>query len=104
MHHRRARPTLRVLREDLSSGWTSPAPLRALNEGRVDDLHPLSELPHPLVKKAALSFGAAPADDNFVGPIACAPDHNLLEIKQAQWRGGFGRTSKQTCAGSSLRD
>lgn len=88
MHHRRARPTLRVLQEDLTSGWESAHPQRALAEGHFADLHPLSELPHPLVDKAAKSFGADPADDNYVGPIASSTRLRLLEIKQSQWRGG----------------
>lgn len=88
MHHRRARPTLRVLQEDLTSDWMSPQPRRALAEGRLHDLHPLSELPHPIIAKATDSFGADPADDNFVGPIASSNELNLWEIKQSQWRGG----------------
>lgn len=88
VHHRRARPTLRVLQADLTSGWESAHPQRALADGRLADLHPLSELPHPLIDKAANSFGADPADDNFVGPIASSTRLRLLEIKQSQWRGG----------------
>lgn len=88
VHHRRARPTLRVLQEDLTSDWGSPAPQRALADGRLEDVHPLSELPHPIVEKAVNSFGANPANDNFVGPIASSTRLRLLEIKQSQWRGG----------------
>lgn len=88
MHHRRARPTLRLLREDLTAGWDSPRPLRLLAEGNSDELHPLSELPHPIIAKAVESFGADPGDDNFVGPIASSTELRLREIKIAQWRGG----------------
>lgn len=88
MHSRRARPTLRVIREDLTSGWDSPYPQRALEDGRLLDLHPLSELPHPIVAKAADSFGPDPTDDNFVGQIASSTELRLLEIRQSQWRGG----------------
>lgn len=88
MHNRRARPTLRVLREDLSTDWESALPQRALADGRLTDLHPLSELPHPLLTKAVDSFGADAADDNFVGPIATSTRLRLLEIRQSQWRGG----------------
>lgn len=56
-------------------------------EGRLEALHPLSELPHPLIEKAARSFGIDPADDNFVGPIASSTRLPLHEIKQSQWRG-----------------
>ena len=72
----------------MSSGWESALPRRALADGRLMDLHPLSELPHPVVAKAVESFGADSADDNFVGPIASATRLRLLEIKQSQWRGG----------------
>jgi hypothetical protein len=88
VHSRRARPTLRVLEEDLTSDWTSPHPQRLLSNGLHEDLHPLSELPHPIVAKAAESFGGDPADDNYVGPIASSTRMRLLEIKNSQWRGG----------------
>ncbi len=88
MHSRRARPTLRLLREDLTSQWDNPSFQRALDDGRLEDLHPLSELPHPIVKKAAESFGENPHDDNFVMPIKGISDPKLLEIKNTQWRGG----------------
>lgn len=86
--NRRARPTLRVLRDDLASGWTSPRPRRLLDEGAFEQLHPLSELPHPVILKACESCGPDPDDDNFVGPIACCTSLRLLEIKAVQWRGG----------------
>lgn len=88
VHHRRARPTLRVLREDLTSGWESANPRRALADHRLTDLHPLSELPHPIIAKAANSFGADDAQDNYVGPVMSSTRLRLLEIKQSQWRGG----------------
>lgn len=88
MHNRRARPTLRVLREDLISGWDSPHPQRHVSAEKFDELHPLSELPHPIISKARESFGNDAADDNYVGPISSTSDIHLLEIKQSQWRGG----------------
>ena len=88
MHSRRARPTLRLLTEDLSAGWDSPQPLRRLADGTYDGLHPLSELPHPIIAKAAESFGMDPGNDNYVGPILSSTELRLLEIKIAQWRGG----------------
>lgn len=98
MHHRRARPTLRVLQEDLSADWGSPRPLRSISEGRFIELHPLSELPHPIISRAADSFGADPADDNFVGTIAGASRLRLLEIKKSQWRGGVWEDAQtQVC-------
>lgn len=88
VHNRRARPTLRVLREDLTSDWASPHVQRRVAEGRYGELHPMSELPHPIVTKAADSFGSIQGQDNFVGPIASSTRLRLLEIKQSQWRGG----------------
>lgn len=77
-----------MLREDLTAGWESPQPLRLLSEGAHAELHPLSELPHPIIAKAMVSFGADPADDNYVGPIASSTRLRLLEIRNSQWRGG----------------
>lgn len=88
MHLRKARPTLRLLREDLSSGWESPHPRRSLQAGELTALHPLSELPHPILAKAVSSFSDNPEFDNYVGPIACSTELPLLEIKAGQWRGG----------------
>lgn len=88
MHSRRARPTLRLIAEDLTAGWESPLPLRLLADGNYESLHPLSELPHPIIAKATDSFGLEAASDNFVGPIASSTKLRLLEIKIAQWRGG----------------
>lgn len=93
MHSRRARPTLRLLTEDLTAGWGSPYPLRLLTEASYEALHPLSELPHPIITKAAESFGLNPGDDNFVGPIASSTKLRLKEIKIAQWRGGVWEDS-----------
>lgn len=88
MHHRRGRPTLRVLQTDLTSDWESPQPRRALDEGRFADLHPLSELRHPLIAKVADSFGAGVADDNVVEWIASSTLLPLRKIRASQWRGG----------------
>jgi Protein of unknown function (DUF3039) len=88
VHSRRARPTLRLLREDLASGWESPYPLRLLAQGNHEELHPLSELPHPIVAKAAESIGHHAGSDNVVGLIASSTKLRLLEIKVSQWRGG----------------
>ncbi len=87
VYSRRARPTLRLLREDLTSGWESPFALRALADGHLTDLHPLPELPHPIITKAAEAFPHGAAQDNFVGSIAGMTRLRLLEIKSGQWRG-----------------
>ncbi|MGO1844334.1 MAG: DUF3039 domain-containing protein [Corynebacterium casei] len=91
MFIRRARPTLRLIREDLTSDWESPHFKRSLEAGRVDELSPMAELPHPIIRKAADSFGEDPERDNFVQPIASSTQVPLLEIKSAQWRGGVWR-------------
>lgn len=87
MYSRRARPTLRVIREDLASDWGSPYFRRALEESRVEALSPLSELPHPIIRKAADSFPDDPKSYNFVQPIVSSTQIRLLEIKNSQWRG-----------------
>lgn len=91
MHSRRARPTLRLLAEDLTADWASPHPRRLLGEGRLDELHPLSELPHPVIAKAAESFSHESGADNYVGLIATSTRLRLMEIKAGQWRGGVWR-------------
>lgn len=85
---RRARPTLRVLREDLDSGWENPFARRALERGDVEAVQPLTSLPHPILRKAAESFGDDPSQDTYVTSISSVSSHSLLEIKQGQWRAG----------------
>jgi len=85
---RRGRPTLRVLQDDLRDGWESPhAQPRAGAEG-LDPLSPLSELRHPIVRKAVESFGDDPVHDTYVGRIRGCTRFVMLEIKSGQWRGG----------------
>lgn len=84
MHSRRTRPTIRLLVEDLHDGWSSPYPRRMLDDGDYDALHPLSELPHPIIAKATETFGMVAADDNPVGPIASSTQLRLMEVKVAQ--------------------
>ncbi|WP_129788295.1 DUF3039 domain-containing protein [Promicromonospora panici] len=83
-----------MLSEDLTSGWSSPLPARALAEGDLGQLHPLSELPHPIITKAATSFAHDADSDNFVGTIASCTRLRLLEIKAGQWRGGVWQDSE----------
>ncbi|MFT3943676.1 MAG: DUF3039 domain-containing protein [Ancrocorticia sp.] len=85
---RTARPTLRVIREDLTSGWSTPYFLRMLDKGEVSALHPFPSLPHPLIARAADSFGEEPQEDHHEGPVRSAGKYNLKEIKDGQWRGG----------------
>jgi hypothetical protein len=59
-----------------------------LAAGELFELHPLSELPHPIIAKAVEAFGPDHANDNYVGPIASSTRLRLLEIKSSQWRGG----------------
>jgi hypothetical protein len=59
-----------------------------LADGNPDALHPLSELPHPIIAKAMESLGPDAATDNYVGLIAASTQLRLMEIKIGQWRGG----------------
>ncbi|NMA75925.1 MAG: DUF3039 domain-containing protein [Actinomycetales bacterium] len=85
---RRARPTLRVLREDLGDGWPTPFTRRAIEAGDVAAVQPLNALDHPILQKASSCFTEDPADDSFVGSIASVSSAQLLEIKSGQWRAG----------------
>lgn len=89
MYNRRARPTLRVLKEDLNSEWENPAPKRALEEGAYSDLHPLSELPHPLIRKAVDAFGEDEHEDGTREKIRSATAITLWKIRCEQWRGAI---------------
>ncbi|HEX7350026.1 hypothetical protein [Brachybacterium sp.] len=85
---RRARPTLRVLREDLGDGWPTPFTRRAIEADDIEAIQPLNALDHPILQTASSSFTDDPADDTYVGPIASVRSSQLLEIKSGQWRGG----------------
>lgn len=86
---RRARPTLRVLRDDLAGEWHDPFTLRALEAGEIQAALPLTALPHPILQKASDFFGDDPTQDSFVGSISTVNSETLLEIKQGQWRAGI---------------
>lgn len=87
MYNRRARPTLRVLKEDLNSEWENPGPKRALEEGIYTSLHPLSELPHPLIRKAVEAFGENENEDARRERIRSATKAIVWKIRYEQWRG-----------------
>ena len=87
MYNRRARPTLRLLKEDLNSEWENPGPKRALEEGNYSSLHPLSELPHPLIRKAADAFGENENEDAPREKIRSATKAVVWKIRYEQWRG-----------------
>lgn len=90
-HSRRARPTIRLLREGLLDGWEEPWVQHAIRAGRHEDLHPLADLPHPLIRKATECFGEIPEQDSPEGPVAASKHLALQEIKVRQWRGGVWR-------------
>ena len=77
---RRGRPTLRALRDDLGID---------IDARSLDALSPLSSVDHPIVRKAAESFGADPGDDHHEGPVRSSTTVRLLEIRMSQWRGGI---------------
>lgn len=85
---RRARPTLRVLRDDLGDGWPTPFTRRAIEAGDIEAIQPLDTLDHPILQKASRSFTDDPTADSYVGPIASVSSARLLEIKSGQWRAG----------------
>ena len=88
MHDRRARPTLRLVQGELAGTWDDPWPSRCVAEGRLDDLHPLAALPHPLVTKAAKSFGG-PDGDSYHEKIKTVERIVLWEVRAGQWRGAI---------------
>ena len=79
---------MRVLRNDLNEGWANPRPQRSLELGQFSDLFPLSELDHPIVRKAAEMFGADPDEDLASETIRCSGELRLAEVRAGQWRGG----------------
>ncbi|MDR2566089.1 MAG: DUF3039 domain-containing protein [Bifidobacteriaceae bacterium] len=89
VHNRRARPTIRVLADDLTADWESPHARRVLEQGSYQELHPLSELKHPIIAKARETFGSDPANDNAThGYVKSSTTLPLWEIRASQWRGG----------------
>ncbi|MBO0980186.1 DUF3039 domain-containing protein [Microbacterium sp. SD291] len=91
MHSRRARPTIRVISEDLNDGWNKPFARRAVEERDYRALHPMSELPHPLILKATECIGSVESEDSDEGQVRSSTTYHLREIKVQQWRGGVWR-------------
>src|SRR5690349_14792747 len=88
-HNRRARPTIRLLSEDLPSGWEDPNCTRAIADRHWDRLLPLAELPHPLLRKAAEMYGPDPVHDPAPRPIERLGSFRLQELRNSQWRAGI---------------
>lgn len=82
VHSRRARPTLRLLREDLTDGWDDPEPRRQLDQSDLEQLHPLPALKHPIVAKARESFDEDSAADQHQGAISSSRRVPLLKAGQ----------------------
>lgn len=97
MCRRRARPTLRLLREDLGADLGDAQLGRALEEGRTSDLLPLSSIPHPIIQKAASAFAEDPLRDHHDGRVRCVESMPLLEIRAGQWRGGVWVADDGVC-------
>lgn len=72
-------------------GWENPWPLRSIKSENLEALHPLSELPHPIIRRASESFDVDPSGDQHEGLIQSARPLVLFEIKNSQWRGGVWR-------------
>ena len=88
MEFRTARPTLRVLTEDLAGEGTLKNVLRSLGRADTDDLGSLCDLPHPIIAKAATDIGEDPTQDSHEGLIRGSTTYRLFEVKSGQWRGG----------------
>ncbi|MGQ4618099.1 DUF3039 domain-containing protein [Nocardia sp. R7R-8] len=78
-----------MLAEDLFTDWTEPQAMRAVADGMWSHLHPFSELPHPLLRKAAELYGSDPTNDPAPRLIACSGDLRLQELRNSQWRAGL---------------
>lgn len=94
---RRARPTLRVIREDLRDGWGNRYPQRAVERDDVKAALPLSSLDHPILQKAAECFGENPAEDTPIGRITSVDSNVLYEVKTGQWRAGVWVDGEDVC-------
>ncbi len=88
-HNRRARPTIRLLAEDLGSGWGDPEYRRKIADRHWNQLQPLAELPHPLLRKAAEMYGPDPEQDPSPRLIERMGDLRLQELRNSQWRAGI---------------
>ena len=78
-----------MLTEDLTSDWDEVAQFRAVGDRRFNELRPLTNLAHPILRKAAEAFGECEAEDNPVGLIRSSNSIRLLEVKVDQWRAGI---------------
>lgn len=59
----------------------------------MEDLHPFSELPHPLVTKAAQSFGG-PDGTSYLEKVKTVERVVLWEVRAGQWRGAVYQDDK----------
>ena len=87
MKNLRARPTLRLLSEDINA------------DGRFSDLvsqlrkdpaasRSVWDIEHPIIRKAGQCFGDDPAKDNPDGIIKSVTEYDLYKVRTSEWRGG----------------
>ena len=88
-HNRTARPTIRLLQEDLKTDWGSVDQRRAVGEERWMDLHPFADIDHPIIRKAADQLGSDPIADASASLIHCSGPWRLQEVRMSQWRAGI---------------
>lgn len=88
MHDKTARPTIRLLQEDLNDGWAKSYERRAASKGQWNDIHPFSAVEHPIVAKCADSLTDDPSSDGTMQLIVSSGSLRLLEVRMSQWRAG----------------
>jgi hypothetical protein len=97
MTRRTARPTLRVLRDDLDGDWGNRYALHAIERNRPIDALPLTSLDHPILSKAAECFGEDPGQDSPEGLIRALVDERFYEVKVNQWRAAVWIDAENVC-------
>lgn len=75
-----------MLQHDLVDGWDDPTCQRQIAAENWAALHPLAELAHPVIAKAAELYGSNPDHDPAPQPIASSSDPRLLKFGLGQWR------------------
>lgn len=95
--HRTARPTLRVITDELDAVWGGPFVRRTVMDGRPGDALPFTGLDHPLLRKAAESFGEDQTEDTHAGTIKSVSSKTFFEIRAGQWRGAIWIDAAGVC-------
>ncbi|WJZ01666.1 DUF3039 domain-containing protein [Corynebacterium freiburgense] len=93
MTNLRARPTLRVLDEDLNVDGRFSSLVEQLR-CNPSASQSICDIDHPIIRKAGQCFGDDPTCDMKTGIVKGATRYTVYKLRESQWRGGVWKDAE----------